>query len=210
MAESYKRRRFYIDPEIQFPLIVSLILLITIQGFLVGWGFYKAIAIAKDWQRPDQMLQFFKALALTIVPIVLVNFLVGTYLSHKVAGPLYKMRRTMSEIARGNLEGEVLLRRGDLLQSCALDFNEMMQTLRRLIYRDHKHADEANLILSECETWLAKRKSLPAGEREELQKLLKDAKSRLSVINTHFLKGREETELQAEASPAAAPAEEKA
>ncbi|MFH1618813.1 MAG: hypothetical protein ABIG11_02815, partial [bacterium] len=114
-----KRWQFYIDPEIQFPLIISLILLITLQAFLFGWGFYKAITIAKEWERPDQVFQFFKVLIVTVVPVVAVNFAVGTFITHKIAGPILKIRRTMSEISRGNLEGEVILRKGDLLQSCA-------------------------------------------------------------------------------------------
>ncbi|MFH1620008.1 MAG: hypothetical protein ABIG11_08920, partial [bacterium] len=76
------------------------------------------------------------------------------------------------------------------LQSCALDFNQMMQTLRRLIYRDHKYAAEADDILTECREWLSRQETLPSRESEQLNSLINNAKSRLSIINAHFMKGR--------------------
>jgi hypothetical protein len=96
----------------------------------------------------------------------------------------------MGEIARGNLEMELILRKNDLLQAYVTDFNQMRQTLRRLIYRDHQYALEVNDLLTECQNWLAQRQDLEPVERQELQKLLKEAKNRLSVINTHFIKGQ--------------------
>jgi nitrogen fixation/metabolism regulation signal transduction histidine kinase len=188
------RRNFYTDPELQFPLIVSLIGLVTIQSLFVGWGFYRMIAIARQWDRPDQAWAFFATLAFTIVPVVLVNFALGTYLSHKIAGPLSKIRLAAGEIARGNLEVDVRVREGDLIQSYAVDFNTMIQTLRRLIYRDRDHAQEADKLLTDMLEWLASEKELGEAGKTQAIKFVNGAKSRLSVINTHFMKGRDRKE----------------
>lgn len=188
------RRRFYVDPEIQFPMIVGLLAVTTLVGFFLGWGVYKAIAVAKDWQRTGQVADFFLVLLGVIVPAVGANLAFGTYLSNKLAGPLYKIRQAIEEVTRGNLEAEVSIRKGDLLQGTAVDFNRMVQTLRRMLYRDRRHSDEVNEILSQCQAWLEARTEVPEPERRRLGKLINDAKARLSIINTHFLKAREASE----------------
>ena len=184
------RHRFYIDPELQFPIILALIALVMGEGVFVGWGFSKAVAVARNWERPDQAAQFFKILFATLVPLVAVNFAIGTWLSHKIAGPLMRMRKAMAEITRGNLEVEISERRGDLLHSYVREMSRMAETLRRLIYRDHAYVAEADVLLTQCREWLAKRKSLTEAERKELSVLIDGAKSRLSIINAHFMKGR--------------------
>lgn len=186
------RRRYYIDPELQFPMILALIALVTVEGVFIGWGLSRAAALARDWQRLDQVASFFKALLLTAVPLVVGNFVLGTWLSHKIAGPLMRMRQAMVEIARGNLEIDISERKGDLLHSYVREMDRMAETLRRLIYRDHTHAAEVDALLTQFRQRLAGSKSLGEAERRELSALLDEAKSRLSIINTHFLKGRRE------------------
>ncbi len=185
------RRRYYVDPELQFPMILALLALVTVEGAFIGWGFSRAAALARDWQRLDQAASFFKALLLTVVPLVVGNFVIGTWLSHKIAGPLTRMRSAMAEIARGNLEIEISERKGDLLHSYVREMGRMLETLRRLIYRDHAYAAEIDALLTQCRQRLAKSKSLDEAERRELGALLDEAKNRLSIINTHFMKGRQ-------------------
>lgn len=184
------RRRFYISPDVQLPIIVSLILLVTAESFLVGWGFSRAIALARQWDRADQALEFFKVVMLTAVPTVAANFFFGAWLSNKLAGPLERMRAAMNEVARGNLEAELSLRGGDILHAHATDFNRMVQTLRRLIYRDHQHAKETDEYLTRLRERL-EASSLPDAEKAELKKLINEAKNRMSIVNAHFLKGKE-------------------
>jgi len=186
------RRRYYVDSELQFPMILALIALVTVEGAFVGWGFSRAAALARDWQRLDQVAAFFKSLLLTVVPLVIGNFVIGAWLSHKIAGPLVRMRHAMTEIARGNLEVGISERKGDLLHSYVREMGRMEETLRRLIYRDRKHAAETDALLTRCRQWLAARKNLGETERRELSALIDEAKSRLGIINTHFMKGRPE------------------
>lgn len=184
------RRRIYIDPDVQLPIILLLLFLVPFEGVLVGWGFSKSMALARQWDRPDQAFQFFKALLLTLVPLVAVNFAIGMWFTHKIVGPLSRMRQAMAEISRGNLEVEIALRKGDFLHQHAAEMNRMLETLRRLVYRDHGHAKETDEILSQCRKWLEKRKDVSEPARKELEKLLDGAQSRLSIINAHFMKGK--------------------
>lgn len=184
------RRKFYVNPGIQFPIIATLILLVTIEGVVVGWGVYAAIGLARQWDQPDQAGAFLRLVAFLVVPVVVLNFLFGAYLSHKIAGPLERLYRGMAEVARGNLEGDIRIRTGDLLSAFAMQFNKMVETLRRLIYRDHRYVAEVNDLLTQCERRVDTIPALKPSEREEMHRLVKEAKSRLSIINDHFMKGK--------------------
>lgn len=186
------RSRVYIDPELQFPIVLAFILLATIEGLFVGAGFYKLIALAKEWDRPNQAFEFFVVLGLTIVPVVAFNFALGIWISHKIAGPLVQIRRALNEAARGNLEVEVSVRDGDLLRAPVQDVNRLVQTLRRLVYRDYGYVSEADAMLTSCKERLTRGKKLEAGDFEDLQQLLNHAKAKLSIVNAHFMKGRKE------------------
>ena len=176
------RRRIYIDPELQFPIILSIIFLVTIQGLYVGWGFTRAIAIARQWQDPGQSAAFFKALALTIVPVVLANFLAGAWLSHKIAGPLVQLRRLMGEVRQGNLDAEARLRTGDLLHAHAHEFNLMIQAVRQFIEEDRACASEADALLKECSEWLSNSRDIPAEAKAQAKKRVDDARASLNPI----------------------------
>lgn len=189
--EPSPRRALYVDPELQFPLILGLIVLVTAEGLFVGWGAAEAVAAARDWRRPDHAARAFLLLLGVVVPVVAANFLAGAWLTNRVAGPLRRIREALREVARGNLEARVATRAGDLLGAHVLEANRMIETLRRLLYRDRGHALEADAILARCRARL-EAPGLPAELRAELGRELDEARSRLSVINHHFMKGRAE------------------
>ncbi|MEK7767341.1 MAG: HAMP domain-containing protein, partial [bacterium] len=163
---------------------------VCVAGGLIGGGVSALVAVARQWDRPDQASSFFRLLAILMVSVVAVNVLLGVYVTHKIAGPLERLRRGMAQVARGNLEEEILLRRGDLLGEFTHGFNQMVEALRHLIYRDHRFVIEANELLTQCQQRISSDQGRGAGDREELQQLVKEAKSRLSIINDHFMKGR--------------------
>jgi methyl-accepting chemotaxis protein len=52
-------------------------------------------------------------------------------LSHRIAGPMYRIKRTLEAVQNGNLAIRANLRRGDELQDLATDLNEFLDWLER-------------------------------------------------------------------------------
>jgi nitrogen fixation/metabolism regulation signal transduction histidine kinase len=61
--------------------------------------------------------------------VVLIGLL-GIYFTHKVAGPIYKMKRLLAQVGHGNLHVEARLRKGDELQDFFDAFTQMVAGLR--------------------------------------------------------------------------------
>jgi len=73
--------------------------------------------------------------AVLIVQVVLIAWL-GLLASHKVAGPIYQIRRSMAKVASGDMTVRIRLREGDKLTEVADTFNEMMETVSARIGSD--------------------------------------------------------------------------
>jgi methyl-accepting chemotaxis protein len=84
--------------------------------------------VARGLESDDQMLVY-KMVAVGIgLVIILSAYLV--IMTHKVAGPLFKVSMYFEQMAEGRLGKVTALRRGDMLQDFFGDFKEMHEALR--------------------------------------------------------------------------------
>ncbi len=75
--------------------------------------------------------------------VVLIGLL-GIYFTHKVAGPVFKMKRLLRQVGEGNLHIEARLRRGDELQDFFDAFTQMLAGLRKF---ERSQLDELELAM---------------------------------------------------------------
>jgi methyl-accepting chemotaxis protein len=85
--------------------------------------------------------------------VVLIGLL-GIYFTHKVAGPIFKMKRLLKQVGDGHLHVEARLRRGDELTDFFDTFTQMVQGLRQMESRQLQDVEAAI-------------KALEGGSREE-------------------------------------------
>ena len=81
--------------------------------------------------------------------LVVVLFLYLVVMTHKVAGPLYKVSRYFDEMAAGKLGNVWSLRKGDMLQ----DFYDKLKELHGAVRKRHQEDNEAyKKFLAACES----------------------------------------------------------
>lgn len=77
-------------------------------------------------------------LVLLQVTLIGMSALISIFMSHRIAGPLYKLRRYFVEAAAGNLEQVITFRKGDYFKELATEYNNMMESIRgRLAGKNH-------------------------------------------------------------------------
>lgn len=102
----------------------------------------KALAVqqaALQSQRATMMTTL--GLALTLL-VVLVGLL-AVYFTHKVAGPIHRMRALFKEVGDGVFTPYVALRKGDDLQDFFTEFSQMVQKLRERQKQELERLDKA-------------------------------------------------------------------
>ncbi len=183
MREKQSRQQYIVEPELQFWFVLVIIFIVLIEGIFISWGISRLSTIVSDWKQSNMVMDFFKTLILILLLFIGGNFLLGIYLSHKVAGPLFRVRKALQEIKRGNF-CNIQLRRGSMLKDFVKEFNETMLVLNKLIHRDQKIINGVLEQLSQCDGVLKKKHSIK--ELEEVQKKLLLIRSFLVTVNSHF------------------------
>lgn len=69
-------------------------------------------------------------LVLLQIIFLTVTFLISIFVSHKIAGPLYKLRKFFEQAERGEWSGKLFFRKRDHFPELAESYNEMMAAIR--------------------------------------------------------------------------------
>ena len=70
--------------------------------------------------------------ALFLIPIILVIASFTILISHRVAGPLFRIQRTIDDLVRGEDVQDIRLRKKDELKGLAAKVNELIALVRKL------------------------------------------------------------------------------
>ena len=58
-----------------------------------------------------------------------ITFILSIFLSHRIAGPLYRLKKSTEEVSRGNFDQRIAFRKNDHFIELQDTFNEMIQHL---------------------------------------------------------------------------------
>ncbi len=123
-------------------IIVTTMLMVA---FGVGW-----ITYSTSWSQiantPDLTLDKLsiifdsvnQLLLRWIAVFVLVIGALSVLVSHKIAGPVYRLEETAKQIASGDLSHRIYLRYGDELKDLQDAFNQMSESLSDMINKDRE------------------------------------------------------------------------
>jgi methyl-accepting chemotaxis protein len=81
-------------------------------------------------------------LALMQVCFMIMTFLMSLFMSHRIAGPLFKLSKTMNGLRNGSLS-KVGFRKFDHFQDLAADYNFMVESVADQISASKAHLDRA-------------------------------------------------------------------
>ena len=136
-ARPYHRRQWIVNRKLQFRFIRAIVLFL----FLVLLATFAAIYAAL-WstlytfellQDPVTVSIFTVAgwlLALELLLLTPIMIWIGIRLTHKVAGPLVRIRAALAQLTAGHADLHLTLRKGDELLELAEDINRLAASLR--------------------------------------------------------------------------------
>lgn len=137
-----KRKRFLIKKGFQFRyigIVFALALLASIVTgytvFATGWTLLgEKLANVYPQGRLVYVLKATNmALIRNLLFVLPIIFVLGLLFSHRIAGPVYRIEKTIYEISKGNLALKIKLRRGDELWDLADIINTMTENLNKTI-----------------------------------------------------------------------------
>jgi methyl-accepting chemotaxis protein len=143
----YKRRIFLIDKAFQLRFSFYTVTWIGALGFAYPLivenmleAFIKILRVAIDGPGLAQLEamrgQVLRQLIISHVGAILVVFVISIFVSHRIAGPLYKLKKYFEELGKGNFDHTLRFRKTDYFQSLAEDYNRLVGQLRGIFQKD--------------------------------------------------------------------------
>lgn len=156
MAE-YRRSIFLINRKFQFRFAVYFCLGLLALSFIYPVIIYNLFEfffmryqvdtapgalVSKIQETQHQVIWFLIAFQITFLGLC---FLVGLFISHRIAGPIYKLRQFFLKAKDGDLVSKLEFREKDYFQDLPVSYNEMMASIRM---RHEKQADAISSALA--------------------------------------------------------------
>ncbi len=136
----YKRSKFLINRRFQLKFaffvctwIFALSMIYPIIIYNVFEYFLKILSAPHDVLTVDKVKyvenQVVVVLGVLQLLFLLITFLLSIFLSHRIAGPLYKLRRAVEDVSKGNFDQRITFRKNDHFVELQDSFNGMVQHL---------------------------------------------------------------------------------
>lgn len=139
-----KRRNYYIDKQFQtkYMLLTMLLLLAYTFTFLIIIFapyiltlFLEGYSLAEKAEASRALLFLHGTVWPGIACVILLFGALSIYVTHKIAGPMYRIKKSIAEITDGNLELNITLRKGDDLKDLAEHVNMLTGEMRNFVSR---------------------------------------------------------------------------
>lgn len=136
-----KRRNYFIEKRFQLKYSVLTMLLLLAYSFLFViiifapyiLTLYLDYPLVEKTEAARAILLLHAKVWPGIGIVILLFGIVSIYVSHKVAGPLYRLKKTLVEVTAGNLNVVVKLRKWDDLKDLADHVNILIEELRTFV-----------------------------------------------------------------------------
>lgn len=136
-----KRKRFLINPpfQIKFILITAAAALIGIATlFLSNIYFFQHMVAEGEklglssehsyfYFLEEQKVLLIQIFLMTSLVVFLGMLIFGIFYSHKIAGPLFILHRSMQSMAQGEKVSDLNFRKGDYFKELAEEFNKIKE-----------------------------------------------------------------------------------
>lgn len=137
-ALTYKRKQYLVDPSYQLRFVTRVFLIVFVVAIISS--IISSSLLWKNMYRADlesrvPLIASLIAVATTLlielllaIPLV---FFLGIRQSHRIVGPLTRIKRTIEAIGAGDFSQHITVRHGDALEDLAATINQMADNLRQ-------------------------------------------------------------------------------
>jgi methyl-accepting chemotaxis protein len=141
IGSAERRRNYFIEKSFQARFVFKFCTLVVLGGLLSMAALYM-IGTGSTTVSIVNSRVVVKSTADFLLPVLIQTFLVvmvlvgvaaiavTLFVSHQIAGPLYRLKKAMEQLSGGDFKAEVKLRSTDQLKDLADTFNTMARKLK--------------------------------------------------------------------------------
>jgi len=186
----FRRKNYFIKKKFQIDFSIKFLILIVVEAVLaIGLFIYLSKGtlttsyLGSDLKIAKTSEFFLPTLLLSNLVILGVTGIVGIavmiFISHKIAGPLYRFEQTLADISNGNLTYRFNLRQDDQLIQLAESINEFTEAMDKKAGDIKYNIHEILKLFSELQSKMSSDNQL---SNEELQNQLQEVSKKLIAL----------------------------
>ncbi|HAX62446.1 MAG TPA: hypothetical protein DCX95_07855 [Elusimicrobia bacterium] len=177
-----RRRQIFVKRSLQLKYLGFILMTIVIIMLPILWGlYYKTTTSIVEMNHPRVLAiitNLNKTLLVDVAIVSIIILAVAVFLSHKVAGPIYRFEKSTGIIGDGDLTFRVHLRKYDELKELENCFNNMVLQLQDKIKKENQLVKDINISL----TRMSRTPDIPKYISKELVEITESMKK----INSGF------------------------
>jgi len=151
---AYKRSIYLVNPKFQLSFSFKICLLVFISSLIYPFTIYDLLTnfISFAAQKSPELAQQFQdkrqalivILSLWQLGFTVLVFIICIFISHKIAGPLYKLQKFFQSYREGNSLGQLYFRKGDYFPELAEDYNDTIEFVNEIRQSDAVYLAEVS------------------------------------------------------------------
>ena len=136
-----RRKQYFIKKRLQFKYLLFVFSAMLLPTLVCGTALYYLIwqTVAAEVAVPEAIaeslipaLEKVNMILLITLPIIfVVMLLLAIIISHRIAGPIYRIEKELAEISKGDYSRRIKLRSRDELQEIAEGVNSLLDVLKK-------------------------------------------------------------------------------
>ena len=136
------KKKYFIDKRLQTKYALLTILLLLIYSMLFAFILFTpyifkletGTTLEEKAAAARMLLELHKSVWPALGTVVAILGILSIYVTHKIAGPVYRFKRDLAEVCAGNLDISFRLRRRDDLKDLAESLNMVIAELRTCVH----------------------------------------------------------------------------
>ncbi|MBI5235801.1 MAG: hypothetical protein HY886_06085 [Deltaproteobacteria bacterium] len=189
--EQHRRRRFLIKPSYQMEAAVKafgfVILYSIALGAIIFYPLYRDLYYSTGLQEQaiaaHTVLYLHSRIWISIIIVAILTAVYMIFVTHRIAGPIYRFEKTAEEFMAGRFGQHIRLRRRDNLVEIEGIFNRLSDFLHEARSGDNALHASLNATLEQI------RRLIEEGKKDEALEAIKTLMSRLSASPDAFSGG---------------------
>jgi signal transduction histidine kinase len=125
------RKRYLLKKRFQLGLTLKVFIALLAVAFITGWTIYYSIwsTVLSEFGQ-EKLILVHRAitgkLILRLALIMVAIAIMSVFVSHRMAGPVFKFERTLRQLNQGERVDKIRLRRGDSFKELASEINDLI------------------------------------------------------------------------------------
>ena len=153
---AYKRSIVLINPRFQLKFSLMIVFIVFISSLIYPFTIYDLFnTFIQNTPNPLTQMELEekrKALILWLsvyqLAFAAIIFIVAIFISHKIAGPIYKLSTFFQKVSSGVNPGRLFFRKGDHFMELADEYNDAMEAVHDTHNADFAYISEVNSYIN--------------------------------------------------------------